>query len=245
MLRSVSSMLKVLLFVLIAITCFAQTGATPSAPPASAATTAPNNAPEEDDSADIPAFARGAISEQQYLEARDKEIRTRRGIDDLVRDPVARSQALRTMQLQEQFLRKLQTSFRGAPGTLPSLSPTWSPLGPAPIPNGQTTAVEVAVSGRVTAIAVDPANANLVYVGTAQGGVYRRSDGGSPWTPLMDSALSRAIGSITIDPATPSTLFVGTGEGNFSGDSFFGVGLYIIQNATAVTPTISGPFNSD
>ena len=110
------------------------------------------------------------------------------------RDPVARSQAIRTMQLQEQFLRKLQTSSRGAPGTLSPVAPTWSPLGPAPIPNGQTTAVEVAVSGRVTAIAVDPANANLVYVGTAQGGVYRSSDGGSTWMPLMDSALSLAIG---------------------------------------------------
>ena len=74
MLRSACSILKVLLFILIAITCFAQSSTTPSAPPASA-TTASSAAGEDDDSADIPAFARGTISEQQYLDARDREIR--------------------------------------------------------------------------------------------------------------------------------------------------------------------------
>ncbi|MGE5324588.1 MAG: Ig-like domain repeat protein, partial [Actinomycetota bacterium] len=39
-------------------------------------------------------------------------------------------------------------------------------------------------------------------------------------------------------------LFVGTGEGNNSADSFFGVGLYIIRNATT-TADPTGPFNLD
>src|SRR5262249_47098311 len=37
----------------------------------------------------------------------------------------------------------------------------------------------------------------------------------------------------------------GTGEGNLSGDSFFGVGLYIIRGASTPTPVVTGPFNSD
>jgi hypothetical protein len=88
---------------------------------------------------------------------------------------------------------------------------------------------------------VHPANPNIVYVGAAQGGVYRSLDGGATWTPLMDSALSLAIGAITIDPLDPTRVFVGTGEGNLSGDSFFGVGLYRIDNADT-TPVLSGPF---
>src|SRR5258708_5653198 len=112
----------------------------------------------------------------------------------------------------------------------PSNLVPWTPLGPSPIPNGQTTVISMPVSGRVTAIAVHPANENIVYVGTAQGGLYRSLNGGSTWTALMDDALSLAIGSIAIDPLDSTTLFVGTGEGNLSGDSFFGVGLYIVKN---------------
>src|SRR5258708_521506 len=57
-------------------------------------------------------------------------------------------------------------------------TPAWVPLGPAPIPNGQTQGRTDPVSGRVTAIVVHPTTPNTVYVGTAQGGVYRSLDGG-------------------------------------------------------------------
>jgi len=97
------------------------------------------------------------------------------------------------------------------------------------------------VSGRVAAIAVDPTDANIVYVGAAQGGLYRSLDGGTTWTALMDSAQSLAIGAVTVDPLNHTTVFVGTGEGNLSLDSFFGVGLYRITNATT-TPVLAGPF---
>jgi photosystem II stability/assembly factor-like uncharacterized protein len=96
----------------------------------------------------------------------------------------------------------------------------------------------------VTVIAVHPTNENIVYVGTAQGGLYRTLNGGATWTPLTDNALSLAIGSIAIDPLDPTTLVVGTGEGNLSADSFFGVGVYLIKNADT-TPQLLGPFNKD
>src|SRR5262249_43010501 len=129
-----------------------QGGATPA--------TAPD---EDDDSADIPPFARGHISEKEYFALRDQEIRTRRGIDDLMRSPQARSQAVRKLQFQEQFLRLLPQGLNPFGGLLPALSTTtWTPLGPDPIPNGQTTGAEVPVSGRVTAIVVSAASSNTV-----------------------------------------------------------------------------------
>jgi photosystem II stability/assembly factor-like uncharacterized protein len=152
--------------------------------------------------------------------------------------------------------------YRGAPFTLPynaravaiqrfdrqvahrtKTAPAWDPIGPAPIPNGQTTPVKP-VSGRVTAIAVDPTDANVVYVGTAQGGVYRSKNGGTTWTPLTDNALSLAIGSLAIPPSDNTILYVGTGEGNLSGDSYAGVGLYRINSANGTTPVLHGPFES-
>src|SRR6185312_1461355 len=220
--------------------------------PASAETSAPTAtaAPEADtDSADIPAIARDRISEEEYFALRDQQIGMQRGIGDLVRDPLLRSKAIRTMELQEFFLRRLHEGGASLGALAPAATNTWTPLGPAPIPNGQTDpllnpANEEPVSGRVTTIAIDPADAtaNTVYVGTAQGGLYRTLDGGTTWTPLMDSQPSLAIGALAIDPIDHTTLFVGSGEGNNSGDSFFGVGLFIIRNATT-TADVSGPFN--
>jgi Big-like domain-containing protein len=207
----------------------------------------PAAAPEADaDSADIPPFARDRISQEEYFALRDQEINRRRGIDDLIRSPRARSLAISKVEVQEKFLRFTVQGLNPLSALLPAaLVASWTPLGPAPIPNGQTTGPEVPVSGRVTAIAVDPATAQTVYVGTAQGGLYRSLDGGNTWTPLMDSAQSLAIGALALDPQNSDTLFVGTGEGNLSGDSFFGVGLYIIRGASTAAPVLTGPFNSD
>jgi photosystem II stability/assembly factor-like uncharacterized protein len=140
----------------------------------------------------------------------------------------------------------------------PVTGPTWKFIGPAPIPNGQTEHVAAAnvnrrdpVSGRITAIAVDAFDPNIVYAGAAQGGVYRSLNGGASWVQLMDNASQGlaagtplAIGRITIDPLNRDRVFVGTGEGNLCSGCFFGTGLYVINNAT-FNPTVSGPFNAN
>ena len=131
--------------------------------------------------------------------------------------------------------------------------PAWIPIGPAPIPNGQTSPADEngisltqsPVSGRTVAIRVHPSNPNIAYVGTAQGGLYRTLDGGANWTPLLDNAATLAVGSVEIDPSDPSRVIVGTGEGVFSGDSFAGVGLYVITGADGPNPVLNGPYNQD
>ncbi len=96
----------------------------------------------------------------------------------------------------------------------------WTPVGPSPLHYDIYT-----FSGRVTALAVHPTNPNLVYVGTAQGGVWRTTDHGATWTPLTDSQKSLAIGSLALDPSNPSVIYAGTGEANSSCDSYFGAGI--------------------
>src|SRR5208282_1785045 len=118
-------------------------------------------------------------------------------------------------------------------GALPAswlaLSTTWTAIGPMPtvLPGGGVNLV----SGRVTAIAVDPTNPNIVYVGGAQGGVWKSTNGGANWTTTFDTEKTLAIGSIAIDPSSCAagpctTVYVGTGEQNFSGDSYYGAGIY-------------------
>ena len=194
-----------------------------------------------EDDPDLPPASVGLpdtdFSKEDFMLRRAEGIALKRGISrDAQFDPQIRQEAILQMERQEAFLDKMNA---------PSSFTVWTPLGPAPIPNGQTTGFSTPVSGRTIAIAVHPTNPNIVYVGAAQGGLYRSTDGGANWTAIMDNALSLAIGAIAIAPSQPDTIYVGTGEAGFCGDCFFGVGVYRIDNASTATPTISGPFNDD
>jgi Abnormal spindle-like microcephaly-assoc'd, ASPM-SPD-2-Hydin len=88
----------------------------------------------------------------------------------------------------------------------------WSPIGPSPMAEGSGQD-----NGLVTAIAVNPNNPSVIYLGSAQGGVWRSSDGGSTWLPLFDRPLSEHISlgigepaGIAIDPNNTDTIYVGT-----------------------------------
>src|SRR5262245_32591420 len=87
-------------------------------------------------------------------------------------------------------------------------------------------------SGRVTALAIDPACSNrrcTVWVGAAGGGVWRTdnalSGSGANWTFVSASFATNAIGTLIFDSST-GTLYAGTGEPNASGDSEAGFGIY-------------------
>jgi photosystem II stability/assembly factor-like uncharacterized protein len=187
--------------------------------------------------ADLPPNLPPNFDKEDYMNRRAAYYAAKRGLHpDTIVDPGQRADAIRQMEAQ--------LAARGDAG-IAGISDPWVALGPAPIPNGQTSVVTHAVSGRTIAIAVHPSNPSIVYVGTAQGGLYRSTDGGANWTALMDNALSLAIGAIAIAPSQPDTVYVGTGEPNFSTDSFFGVGVYRIDNASTGSPVVSGPFNDD
>jgi len=89
----------------------------------------------------------------------------------------------------------------------------WVQLGPLAIANGQTYGgARVIVTGRVTGIAVDPTDANNIYVAAARGGVWKTGDGGVTWAPTSDNAASLAIGALAIAPSAPLTMYAGTGK---------------------------------
>ncbi|MEO6490183.1 MAG: proprotein convertase P-domain-containing protein, partial [Ferruginibacter sp.] len=187
---------------------------------------------------DEPDFAKLKMSKEEFMIRRAEAIGFRRGVEkDKPFDPTKRIVAIRQMESQKLAL----ASRPNAMYPNAALS-AWTELGPNPIPNGQVqSGSQMAVSGRTISIAVHPTDPNIVYVGTAQGGLYRSVNGGTTWVPLLDNALSLAINTVTIAPSQPNTIFVGTGEAGFSADSYFGVGIYRIDNANSVSPTITGP----
>ena len=186
-------------------------------------------------------FKKEEFEDADYLRLRDEYIGMRRGIDPQrgLPDPRLRERAIDQVKRQEQPLGSQSITSVGE--VEPSgVGGSWTPLGPAPLPNGFSG---VPVSGRTVAIAIDPTNPNIVYLGAAQGGVWRSLDGGQTWATIFDAADSLAIGAIAIAPSNPSIVYVGTGEPSQSGDSFFGVGLYRIENANGATPNLVGPIN--
>lgn len=96
---------------------------------------------------------------------------------------------------------------------------TWVNLGPAPINSG------VLYTGRVSAIICSPSDQNTYYVGGADGGVWRTTDGGSTWTPLSNDWPTSAIGALAFDPTDESVIYAGTGEANYANHSRYGVGV--------------------
>jgi photosystem II stability/assembly factor-like uncharacterized protein len=118
---------------------------------------------------------------------------------------------------------------RVPPGTIfykrmDSLS-TWTFIGPMPIVDEYWSG-DTFASGRVTAIVVDPYDPQVAYIGGAQGGVWKTSDGGESWVPLTDHISSLATGALALDPSNPDIIYYGTGEQHFCGDCFYGDGLF-------------------
>ncbi|HET6671180.1 MAG TPA: HYR domain-containing protein [Pyrinomonadaceae bacterium] len=197
---------------------------------------------EDDDDPDLPPGMSGTIDKEAYLRARGDYFDMLRGRDGDVPED-ARERAILQMERQEKLLKS-----RPAAASVRSLVNTtdWAFIGPNPIPLGQTQGTRVPVSGRTISIAIHPTDPDTVYVGTAQGGLYKSTNGGTNWTKLFEFQLETlAVGAITIDPTDSSIVFVGTGENGQSADSFAGKGLYIIRNANSATPTLSGPFRTN
>ena len=110
----------------------------------------------------------------------------------------------------------------------------WAPLGPVPLASnasGSTFGPDYhQVSGRATAVAIDPADSsgNTLYIGGAQGGVWKSTNAATPtansvtWKPVTDDQATLSIGAIAI---SNSVILAGTGEADNSADSYFGLGI--------------------
>ncbi|MGA2623190.1 MAG: T9SS type A sorting domain-containing protein [Bacteroidota bacterium] len=90
------------------------------------------------------------------------------------------------------------------PRRLPSgASPSWTSLGPTN------------VGGRVLSLAVDPHNTNIVWAGSASGGLWKSATGGegtNAWVLINTGFPVFSVSSIAIDTTNPNILYIGTGE---------------------------------
>jgi hypothetical protein len=120
---------------------------------------------------------------------------------------------------------------------LTNLDTPWQRMGPSQV----GSIVYGNVTGRITSIAIDPADTtgNTVYLGTTGGGVWKSTNAAGPPANIVFSALtdtlpvfsanagaaaipSLSIGAITVQSGV---VLAGTGDPNDASDSFYGSGL--------------------
>ena len=121
-----------------------------------------------------------------------------------------------------------------------NLTAAWQPLGPMAVQSVSYGPI----SGRITAIAVDPndPSGNTVYLGTTGGGVWKSTSAAGPlgsmsFAPLTDTlpvfsantgattTASLSIGAVAVQPSPNGVVLAGTGDPNDATDSYYGEGL--------------------
>ncbi len=81
------------------------------------------------------------------------------------------------------------------------------------------------ISSRIVSGTYDPINPSIIYIGPANGGVWKSTDAGISWMPLTDQEASLSMGAIEVDPTNTNIIYAGTGEATYSGVSYYGRGL--------------------
>jgi len=145
-----------------------------------------------------------------------------------------------------------KNAMSGAPAAV-SGSTTWVPLGPAPLASdatGDGAQDYNWVSGRATAVVIDPADTsgNTVLLGGAYGGLWKSTNAGNQnsnpalvtWQALIDDEPTLAVGAIALQPGNSNVIVVGTGETNNSADSYYGLGILRSADGGSTWTEITG-----
>ncbi len=111
--------------------------------------------------------------------------------------------------------------------------PDWVAEGPGPTLDGQVRNVaspsplgDDPVTGAIHTVLADPTDADTLFLGAANGGIWRTTDatsgGGPTWEPLLDQFGSLSIGAMAFDDADLTSQTIVAGIGHFSSWSRIG-----------------------
>ncbi len=82
------------------------------------------------------------------------------------------------------------------------------------------------MSGRISDLEAHPSNPRILYAGTAGGGVWKSTNGGTTFRPIFDK-YAQSIGVVSVDPNKPDdVIWVGTGETWTRNSTSVGDGLF-------------------
>jgi len=85
--------------------------------------------------------------------------------------------------------------------------------------------------GRTIAVAGAAGDGRTFYTGAVGGGVWKTTDAGRTWNPIMDSQPVASIGALAVAPSDPNVIYVGSGEADMRSDIQGGNGMYRSSDA--------------
>ena len=84
-------------------------------------------------------------------------------------------------------------------------------------------------AGRMISHAFDPFNSQIIWAGSAGGGLWKTTNAGTSWQPMTDNIPSLAVGAVAVHPSNSNTILIGTGEG-FVLSSWFIYGVGVLKS---------------
>lgn len=141
--------------------------------------------------------------------------------------------------LREKRLYELRKDYRGDAGGLrrwetfrairnrtlsrngPDPAADWQSVGPNKMEN---------MGGRMISHAFDPNDPQIIWAGSASGGLWLTENGGDNWQPMTDQIPSTGIGAIAVNPLNSNSILIGTGEGYTLGSNAIRPGLGVFKS---------------
>lgn len=94
------------------------------------------------------------------------------------------------------------------------------------------------IEGRITTIVIHPTNPQIVYAGTANGGIWKTTNFCQSWVSVFDNQNTSSIGALAIDPTNANVVYCGTGESNSLRSYYPGTGMYKSTDAGSTWSSI-------
>jgi uncharacterized protein YjbI with pentapeptide repeats len=129
-----------------------------------------------------------------------------RGLNENANAARQRRSSLSAMRVQLQQQAEMGIRSQTAP---------WRELGPSSMKMGNWAMGRV--SGRINAVTPHPTNDSIVFIGAANGGVWKTTNAGVSWTPTFVNVGSQSISALHVESGNPDNVWAGTGD-RFDGD---------------------------
>lgn len=111
----------------------------------------------------------------------------------------------------------------------------WSPAGPFEMPDTYSSSPSYGM-GRINCISFHPTDPNIYWIGVAQGGVWKTTDGGESYVPLTDNLPILRVSDIAVDPNNPDIIYLSVCDYAYIGvalntdqrkrHTHYGIGVY-------------------
>ncbi len=102
-----------------------------------------------------------------------------------------------------------------------SLEANWSFIGPKKTPEAKNPGYPGL--GRINAIAFDPNDSNIIWVGAPSGGLWKSIDGGNSWSTSTDNLPNLGVSDIAINHIDKKIMYIATGDAHGQHSNSYGI----------------------